>query len=175
MRAALAHINSWIFDLDNTLYPSSADLFALIDERMGAFIMDLLGCDAVEAKIVQKRYFMEHGTTLSGLMRHHGTDPRRFLDYVHDIAMDRLTIDTELVDHMDIAAKTLSFGHRIGPGRQRQLVDRRHHRVAGQVQYALARATRWCRRSNGLPARACSATPARTPKTSAQGWASHPR
>jgi putative hydrolase of the HAD superfamily len=101
MRAALAHINSWIFDLDNTLYPSSADLFALIDERMGAFIMDLLGCDAVEAKIVQKRYFMEHGTTLSGLMRHHGTDPRRFLDYVHDIAMDRLTIDTELVDHIN--------------------------------------------------------------------------
>lgn len=96
MRADLAHIDCWIFDLDNTLYPAKTDLFGLIDVKMGEFIQGLLGCDPVEARAVQKRYFMEHGTTLSGLMRHHGTDPRAFLEYVHDISMDRLAVDDAL-------------------------------------------------------------------------------
>jgi putative hydrolase of the HAD superfamily len=101
MRADLAHIDSWIFDLDNTLYPSSANLFALIDERMGAFIMKLLDCNATDARTIQKTYFLDHGTTLAGLMRHHGTDPTEFLDYVHDIALDRLAVDLELVAHVE--------------------------------------------------------------------------
>src|SRR3546814_13683518 len=92
MRRDLAHVDTWIFDLDNTLYPAKADLFALIDVKMGEFIQGLLGCDPVEAKAVQKRYFMEHGTTLSGLMRHHGIEPRAFLDYFHDISMERLEV-----------------------------------------------------------------------------------
>lgn len=96
MRADLAHIDCWIFDLDNTLYPAKADLFALIDVKMGEFIQGLLGCDAQVARETQKRYFLEHGTTLSGLMRHHGIEPRAFLDYVHDISMDRLTVDPAL-------------------------------------------------------------------------------
>ncbi len=97
MRADLAHVDTWIFDLDNTLYPAKADLFALIDVKMGEYIQGLLGCDPAEARIVQKRYFMEHGTTLSGLMHHHGIEPREFLDYVHDISMDRLEVDAELM------------------------------------------------------------------------------
>jgi len=44
MDPRFAHIDSWIFDLDNTLYPASADLFALIDVRMGEYIAELLGC-----------------------------------------------------------------------------------------------------------------------------------
>ena len=91
MTSLLDHINCWIFDLDNTLYPSSANLFALIDERMGAYIQTLVGCDAIEAKRIQKAHFREHGTTLSGLMANHDVDPRHFLDYVHDIPMDRLS------------------------------------------------------------------------------------
>ncbi len=98
MLPALAHVDAWIFDLDNTLYPAGADLFALIDERMGCFIQNLLGCDAVEARRVQKSYFREHGTTLSGLMATHGTDPREFLDFVHDIALDRIRHDKRMVD-----------------------------------------------------------------------------
>jgi putative hydrolase of the HAD superfamily len=97
MVPALAKIDAWIFDLDNTLYPASADLFALIDEKMGAFIQTLLGCDATEARKVQKSYFREHGTTLSGLMATHGTDPHEFLDYVHDIELDRIAHDARLV------------------------------------------------------------------------------
>lgn len=96
MLPALAHVDSWIFDLDNSLYPASADLFALIDLRMGDYIARLLGCDADEARRVQKSYFRDHGTTLSGLMHDHGVDPSDFLDFVHDIDLDRLTPDPAL-------------------------------------------------------------------------------
>jgi putative hydrolase of the HAD superfamily len=92
LKPALAHVDAWIFDLDNTLYPASCDLFALIDEKMGEYIQTLLGCDAAEARRVQKGYFHEHGTTLSGLMATHG------IDFVHDVEMDRLSHDAALVE-----------------------------------------------------------------------------
>ena len=76
---------TWIFDLDNTLYPARCNLFAQVDRRMGEFIGDLLGLDPVAAKALQKRYFREHGTTLRGLMTVHGVDPYQFIDYVHQI------------------------------------------------------------------------------------------
>src|SRR5215208_6220790 len=79
MDPRFAHIRDWIFDLDNCLYPASAGLFSLIDERMGAYIQRLLGCDPDEAKRVQKAHFHEHGTTLAGLMKHHDVDPHDFL------------------------------------------------------------------------------------------------
>ncbi|MCG8443121.1 MAG: pyrimidine 5'-nucleotidase [Caulobacterales bacterium] len=81
----LAHVAVWVFDLDNTLYPSECDLFAQIDQRMTAFVAEALGVDAAEARAVQKRYYAEHGTTLNGLMRLHGVEPDDYLDYVHDI------------------------------------------------------------------------------------------
>lgn len=96
MTARLADIDSWIFDLDNTLYSPSCALFDLIDERMGAFIMRLMNVDAVEARRVQKGYFHAYGTTLAGLMRHHDVAPEDFLVDVHDIALDRLTVDARL-------------------------------------------------------------------------------
>jgi putative hydrolase of the HAD superfamily len=101
MRADLRRIDSWIFDLDNSLYHPRCDLFALIDERMGAFIQRLLGVDAVEARRIQKDYFLEHGTTLAGLMRAHGVDPHDFLEFVHDIDLARLTADPDLVSALD--------------------------------------------------------------------------
>ena len=75
----------WIFDLDNTLYPSECDLFAQIDRRMSAFIQNLLGLDPVAARKVQKDLYYEHGTTLAGLMAEHKVSPDAFMDYVHDI------------------------------------------------------------------------------------------
>jgi putative hydrolase of the HAD superfamily len=101
MHAALRHIDCWVFDLDNSLYPSSANLFALIDVRMGEFIQQLLRCDAEEARRIQKLYFHEHGTTLAGLMRAHGVDPHEFLDYVHDIDLARISADPAVVDALD--------------------------------------------------------------------------
>ena len=90
------HVTDWIFDLDNCLYPASAGLFELIDERMGAFIERLLDCDSVEAKRVQKAHFHEHGTTLAGLMREHQVDPHHFLEEVHAIPLDRIARDERL-------------------------------------------------------------------------------
>lgn len=78
-------IDTWIFDLDNTLYPAACNLFAQIDDRMGAFISDTLGLDRGEARTLQKQYYYEHGTTLSGLMKHHGVAPDDYLEFVHDI------------------------------------------------------------------------------------------
>src|SRR3954468_5151281 len=96
MEPRLAHIRDWIFDLDNCLYPASTGLFALIDERMGAYIQRLLGCGPIEAKSVQKKHFHEHGTTLAGLMKEHGVDPHDFLEDVHDIPLDRVQCDERL-------------------------------------------------------------------------------
>ncbi|MES2057291.1 MAG: pyrimidine 5'-nucleotidase [Pseudomonadota bacterium] len=90
MDPRLSHIRTWIFDLDNTLYPASAKLFDQIDEKMGAYISRRLGVDLVEARRIQKGYFHGHGTTLAGMMAEHGVDPHEFLDFVHDIEMDVL-------------------------------------------------------------------------------------
>ena len=78
-------VQTWIFDLDNTLYPAECNLFAQVDQRMGAFISDLLGVSLEEAKRIQKDYYYKYGTTLAGLMREHKLPPQRFLDFVHDI------------------------------------------------------------------------------------------
>ena len=93
----LAHIDTWIFDLDNTLYPASCNLFAQIDAHMGAFIMELLDVDAVEARRVQKGFFHAHGMTLRGLMTEHGVDPHDFLAKVHDIDVSVVEHDAALV------------------------------------------------------------------------------
>ena len=98
MLPALAHIHTWIFDLDNTLYPASCDLFGLIDQRMTAAVARRLQLPHEEAYRQQKRYFHEHGTTLSGLMAEHGVDPHEFLAEVHAIEMDALIEDRRLVD-----------------------------------------------------------------------------
>ena len=90
MLARLGHVRNWIFDLDNTLYPASANLFARIDARMSQFVADLLELDHDAAYRVQKDYFLDHGTTLAGLMAQHHVDPHAFLGYVHDIEMDVL-------------------------------------------------------------------------------------
>ncbi len=81
----LAHIDAWVFDLDNTLYPASTNLFAQIDVRIKGFIARTLSLSPDEAFTLQKKYYHEHGTSLRGLMMHHGVEPDEFLDYVHDI------------------------------------------------------------------------------------------
>ena len=98
MHPALAHIDAWVFDLDNTLYPASCDLFGLIDRRMTAYVARLTGLAPAEAYRLQKRFYLEHGTTLSGLMQHHGVDPHDFLADVHAVEMDVLREDRRLVD-----------------------------------------------------------------------------
>ena len=93
------HVDAWIFDLDNTLYPADCGLFAQIDRRMTAFVSEYLGVPPDEARAIQKAYYREHGTTLNGLMHLHGVDPETYLDYVHDIDLSLLAGD----DHLDAA------------------------------------------------------------------------
>lgn len=81
----LEHVEDWIFDLDNTLYPATSSLFPQIDVRMKEFIAAFLKVDPHTAFEIQKRYYHEYGTTLRGLMLKHGLEPDEFLAYVHDV------------------------------------------------------------------------------------------
>jgi putative hydrolase of the HAD superfamily len=81
----LAEIETWIFDLDNTLYPASCRLFDQIHARMTRFVADCLDLTPEAALIVQKTYFREHGTTLRGLMTVDRIDPEDFLAFVHEV------------------------------------------------------------------------------------------
>ncbi len=94
----LDHISIWVFDLDNTLYPSHCNLFHEIDQRMGTYIADLLTVDRTEARRIQKTYLHRHGTTLNGLMQEHGIDPHAFMDYVHDINVECIPPNPRLGD-----------------------------------------------------------------------------
>lgn len=96
MPPELRHVDAWIFDLDNSLYAPSAGIFPRIDARMQAYIARLTGCAPDEARVLQKRYFHEHGTTLAGLMAHHGVEPRAFLDDVHAVDLSDLPPAPEL-------------------------------------------------------------------------------
>lgn len=82
---------TWVFDLDNTLYDAASEVFVQISRRMGAYIQNLLGLDADAARALQKQYFLEYGTTLRGLMTRHGADPKPFLAYVHDVDYSPVT------------------------------------------------------------------------------------
>jgi putative hydrolase of the HAD superfamily len=79
------HVETWVFDLDNTLYPHHLNLWQQVDERIRAFVSDFLEVSHEEAFRVQKDYYKRYGTTMRGLMAEHGLDPDAFLDYVHQI------------------------------------------------------------------------------------------
>ncbi len=99
-RDAFSHVTTWVFDLDNTLYPPEARLFDLIEVRMTAWVMDTLGVERAEADRLRVHYWETHGTTLAGLMREHDVDPEPYLVDVHDISMDSLTPDPQLAAHI---------------------------------------------------------------------------
>jgi putative hydrolase of the HAD superfamily len=79
------HVDTWIFDLDNTLYPASCNLFAQVDRRMSEYIARTIGVPKEHARHLQKAYYRQFGTTLAGLMQVHKLPPGPFLEYVHDI------------------------------------------------------------------------------------------
>lgn len=95
-RSDFTGIDVWVFDLDNTLYPATTNLFAQIDGRMKAYIAKLLDMPVDEAFKLQKQYFHKYGTSLRGLTLHHDIDPDAFLDYVHDIDHSVLDADPRL-------------------------------------------------------------------------------
>jgi putative hydrolase of the HAD superfamily len=96
LRPDLRHVDVWLFDLDNTLYPPEAEIMALVEGRMTDFVARETGLPREEARALQKRYFHEHGTTLAGLMAAEGVEPERFLDEVHEVALDQLQPEPSL-------------------------------------------------------------------------------
>ena len=86
----LSNIDSWVFDLDNTLYSPEEEIFSQIDKKMTEFIISKFNVDEEEAFNIQKKYFLEYGTTLSGLMKRKNIDPDEFLEFVHDINLEIL-------------------------------------------------------------------------------------
>ena len=96
MRPNLSHVDTWIFDLDNTLYPHECEFMALIDARMTEYVSEKTGLPPDEARELQRGMLHEHGTTLAGLTAEWGIDPHEFLDAVHDVSHDRLCADPDL-------------------------------------------------------------------------------
>ena len=92
----MAELSTWIFDLDNTLYPASCRLFDQVEQRIGLYIEQLLGIDSTAAKTLQKQYFRDHKTTLNGLIVNHRIDPHDFLEFVHRIDHSRVSPDPRL-------------------------------------------------------------------------------
>ncbi len=89
-------IANWVFDLDNTLYPRHTNLFSQVDQKMTAYVSELLSLPRDEARKLQKAYYRDHGTTLNGLIQKHGIDPNAFLERVHDIDYSWLDPNPEL-------------------------------------------------------------------------------
>ena len=85
-----------MFDLDNTLYPAASNLFARVSVRITQWIRDHFDLDHDGARALQRKMFLEYGTSLRGLMVEHGVEPARFLDYVHDIDVTDMPRNTEL-------------------------------------------------------------------------------
>lgn len=96
LRARLERVQTWLFDLDNTLYPASCSLFPQIDARMKAYIAQTLGLSLDDAFVLQKKYYRDYGTSLRGLMLCHGIEPDQYLAYVHDIDHSVLPHDPAL-------------------------------------------------------------------------------
>ena len=97
-RQRWTHVETWVFDLDNTLYEPSARLFDQIDARMTAFIMRELGVPRAEADRLRRTYWQSYGTTLMGLAERHGVDPVCFLADVHAIDLSALRPDVALCE-----------------------------------------------------------------------------
>ncbi|MBL8548629.1 MAG: pyrimidine 5'-nucleotidase [Hyphomonadaceae bacterium] len=89
-------IQAWVFDLDNTLYPTGATIYERIGARMTDYVGRVADLPPEAALELQERYFHQYGATLAGLVKHHGVDPHDFLHYVHDVHLDDVEHDAEL-------------------------------------------------------------------------------
>ncbi len=91
-RAHFTHVETWVFDLDNTLYGPEVRLFDQIEARMTDYVMRALGVDRERADLLRGHYWRNHGTTLAGLMHEHALDPEPYLAEVHDIDLSAVPL-----------------------------------------------------------------------------------
>ena len=94
-------IDTWIFDLDNTLYSADSGIFQQVHKLMGKFIVEHLNVNINEAKNIQRKYYKKHGTTLRGLMDNHGIDPDSFLEEVHKLDYSIVSPNLKLAKNLE--------------------------------------------------------------------------
>ena len=97
MTADLTHVDTWLFDLDNTLYPTSSGFMGEIERRMTSYVERLTGLPRDEAYRLQKKYLAEYGLTLSGLIQHHGVDPAEYHAMFDDLPLESLAENPVLI------------------------------------------------------------------------------
>ncbi|HZZ69991.1 MAG TPA: pyrimidine 5'-nucleotidase [Phenylobacterium sp.] len=97
MGADLRHVDTWLFDLDNTLYPASSGFMRGLEERITAYVARVTALPRDEAYRLQKQYLADYGLTLDGLVKHHGVDPHEYHAIFDDLPLDVLVEDPELI------------------------------------------------------------------------------
>jgi putative hydrolase of the HAD superfamily len=97
MNADLRHVDTWLFDLDNTLYPASSGFMGQIESRMTAYVERVTGLPRDDAYRLQKKYLADYGLTLGGLVAHHEVDPLDFHTIFHDLPLELLARDPMLL------------------------------------------------------------------------------
>src|SRR5207248_2124172 len=96
-RRTFDHVETWVFDLDNTLYPHHLNLWQQVDERNRDYLPRFLKITHENADRLQKDYYKRYGTSMRGLMPEHGMAPDDFLDFVHQIDNSPLEPNAALV------------------------------------------------------------------------------
>jgi putative hydrolase of the HAD superfamily len=125
MKNALAHIDTWIFDLDLTLYAPEANIMAQVRDRIALFVQNYFKIDALEAHDIRHRYWRKYGTTLGGLMAEHAVDPHGYLDFVHDVDLSLLNPCATLRAHISaLPGRKLIFTNADLPYAERVLAAR---------------------------------------------------
>ena len=95
-----SHVTAWVFDMDDTLYPRDQGLMELVQARINAYVVEAVGLDPDSARVLQRQFLDEHGTTLAGLMANYTIEPEHFLHDVHDVPMDGLEPNPALRDQL---------------------------------------------------------------------------
>ena len=97
----MSRARAWLFDLDNTLHDCTPHIFPHINRSMREYIERLLGVDEAEATRIRQLYWHRYGATLLGLVRHHGTDPRHFLEQTHRFErLERMVVYERALRHV---------------------------------------------------------------------------
>ncbi len=125
IRDRFSHVTTWVFDLDNTLYPPEARLFDQIEVKMTDWVMRIVGCDRAEADRLRAHYWQSYGTTLAGLMAEHGADPGAYLVEVHDISFAPLLRDEVLAGRIaDLPGRRIVYTNGSAPYAEKVLEAR---------------------------------------------------
>ena len=154
-------VETWVFDLDSTLYPHHLRLWQQVDERIRAYVSDFLKVSKDEALRLQKDYYKRYGTTMRGMMAEHGMSPDAYLDFVHRIDHSPLEPNPQLGAALEkLPGRKLILTN--GTRKHADAVMRRldiHHHFEDVFDIAPPTSTRsHCRRSITASSRAMAST-----------------